>query len=330
MTQTSEFVNQALATVYNFLNTSRPNKAVQLLGVVTQINANAEFVSDFWDLIAWDWDHGRRPDDILYEFGYLWRGEDLNGKSIEVMCDQGMGDIINMLRYLKEMKNRWDCRIVLNCYAYHKELERLMADIDYVDEFVKYHKQCDFHTNIFSIAAILTGVELEVYYPANFDLIMAKPIPPQPLIGGWPLEDDGRTKIGVAWQSNRENVLSTIKSIDTEIIETLVSDHYELYSLNPAQCPPFMKATSLNDLLDTVKLMETLDAVVSVDTVVLHLAGAMGITTFGLIPTDADPRWEGGSPSVWYPSVTLVKQNGSWTNTVRKLKDQLELYSPIN
>jgi hypothetical protein len=290
MTQTSEFVNQALASVYNFLNTSRPNKAVQMLGVVTQINPNAEFVNDFWDLVAWD--HGRRPNNIIHEFGYLWRGEDLNGKSIEVMCDQGMGDIINMLRYLKEMKNRWDCHIVLNCYAYHQELERLMTTIDYVDEFVKYHKRCDFHTNVFSIPAILTGIELDVYYPAYFELIMQKEIPPQPLIGSWPLTTDGKIRIGVAWRSNPNNVLSTIKSIDTEIIEMMASDHYELYSLDPSQTPPFMEYTRLHDLQDTVKLMETLDAVVSVDTVVLHLAGAMGITTFGLIPTDADPRWD--------------------------------------
>ena len=71
MTQTSEFVNQALASVYNFLNTSRPNRAVQMLGVVTQINPNAEFVNDFWDLVAWDFENRRKPHHILNEFGYL-------------------------------------------------------------------------------------------------------------------------------------------------------------------------------------------------------------------------------------------------------------------
>jgi hypothetical protein len=90
------------------------------------------------------------------------------------------GDTINMLRYLYIMKERWSCKIILNCYAYFEQFKRLIEEVDYIDEFVRFHKQCDYHTNIFSLPAILYKVDLPVYYPAHFSLIMEKVVPPQP------------------------------------------------------------------------------------------------------------------------------------------------------
>lgn len=326
--ETSRFVSQSLTTVYNYLHTSRPNKAMEILTTVKKVDPENPLVDQFFQLIAAHQGLGESPD-LSREFGVYWLGQDLNGKSIEVICDQGMGDVINMLRYLAEMKQKWNCKIVVNCYAYFNQLRRLMEKVPYVDHFVQFHEPCDYHTNIFSIPAILRGVHLDVYYPAHFEKIMEAGVPDQPRIAEWALLSEAGSKhlVGVAWQSNTANPLSLLKSIDTDIIQELESDNLILYSLDPAQKDAgFMRYHQLTDLMDTASVIASMDTVVSVDTVVLHLAGSMQKRTIGLVPYDADPRWGSGETTVWYPSVTLVRQKdpSDWRTPVLEVKKALE------
>lgn len=323
----SKMINQSLAAAYNYINTGRPAEAVKMLTVVQTIVPDSPFVPEFFRLIASKSGLCDEPD-FAEHFGSLWGGENLNGKTIEVFCDQGMGDTVNMLRYLNMMKNRWSCQVVLNCYAFFEQFERLFKDIHYIDRFVKYHEPCDYFTNIFSLPAILSGIELPIYYPAHFALVMEKGVPLQP-----PLEtpsihwqSDNLPKVGVAWKSNPDNIeLYEKKSISLEVIERLKSDHYHLYSLCPDECPEFMRKIELNNLYETTAAINGLDYIVSVDTVVLHLAGATGSPTFALIPDGCDPRWGvEGESTIWYPSVKLIRQNRDWKNAVDKAKESIE------
>lgn len=334
----SKMISQSLAAAYNCINTGRPAEAVKMLTVVQNIEPDNPLVPEFFRLIAAKSGLCSQPE--IAGFGSFWGGENLNGKTIEVFCDQGMGDTVNMLRYLYLMKTRWSCKIILNCYAYFEQFERLFKDVSYIDKFVKYHEDCDYFTNIFSLPAILSGIELPIYYPAHFSLVIQKGVPPQPMLEAWPtfsaawrgVEPDDREvydpvpNVGVAWRSNPENLqLYQKKSIPVEIIERLKSDRYHLYSLCPDECPDFMKKLDLRDLYDTTAVIHGLDYIVSVDTVVLHLAGANGSPTFGLIPDDCDPRWgTEGDTNVWYPSVKLIRQDGDWSKSVDKAKEAIE------
>jgi len=327
----SSLISQSLAMAYNYINTGRPNKAVEMLGVVQRIEPENPLVPKFFQLIAAN--NGLCSQPELAEFGNLWGGENLDGATIEVFCDQGMGDTVNMLRYLYIMKERWSCKIILNCYAYFEQFKRLIEEVDYIDEFVRFHKQCDYHTNIFSLPAILYKVDLPVYYPAHFSLIMEKVVPSQPKLTAHSTFSTCRDviervfekpAIGVAWRSNPDNILSLTKSVPTNIIEQLVSDSYDLYSLDPNECPAFMKKLELRDLYDTTAAINCLQHIVSVDTVVLHLAGAVGVPTFGLIPDDCDPRWGTEEKTVWYPSVKLARQQADWAKAVKSVKEALE------
>jgi len=322
----SKLINQSLAMTYNYINTGRQNKAIEMLGVVQKIDSANPLVSDFFRLIAAKNGLCSEPE-LADEFGILWGGENLDGASIEVFCDQGMGDTVNMLRYLHSMKQRWSCKIVLNCYAYYDQFKRLIEEIGYIDEFVKFHKKCDYHTNVFSLPTIMSGIKLPIYYPAHFALAMEKEIPDQPdLVAHDAIECSfEKPAIGVAWRSNPENVLSLMKTIPTDVIEQLDSDRYDLYSLDPNECPSFMKKLDIHDLYDTTAIIQNLKCIVSVDTVVLHLAGAVGAKTFGLISDGCDPRWgTEGDTTVWYPTVKIMRQNGDWSKAILKTKEAIE------
>ena len=328
-------ISQSLAMAHNYIQTGRCHDAVSLLNVVKRIEPDNQTPIELIRMIAALNGIGHKPD-LSDTFGILWGGEDLNGKSIEVFSDQGMGDLLNMLRYMYLMKSRWNCRIILNCYAFYDEMKRLMGHVDYIDEFVKFHKKCDYTTNLFSLPTILSDIKLPIQYPAHFEEVMKKGVPDNVLFNqrftaNNPLEiDDKKMSVGVSWRSNSENELSIKKSIPSEVLEDLYSDKYNLYSLDLAECPPYMNHVKLFDLCDTAAAIRNLHHIVSVDTVTLHLAGIMGHPAFGLIPDDCDPRWGIiGKDCIWYPSVEIIRQNKDWSKAIKSIKNSLEHISDI-
>jgi ADP-heptose:LPS heptosyltransferase len=79
----------------------------------------------------------------------------------------------------------------------------------------------------------------------------------------------------------------------------------------------------MNDLEDTVSILKNLDLVITVDTSILHLAGTLGIRTLGLIPYNPDPRWGTEEKTIWYKSVTLLRQDNYkvWEDVFVKIKN---------
>lgn len=322
--QSLEFMQeQAIVAIYNYATTRQFDTALKFL---SQIEGKNPFDTHCSRLIA---SNGEYHDEFAPRFGDIWKGENLDGKSIQIYSDQGMGDLINMLSYVQLMKQRWPtCRIVLNCYAYFSEFERLMKCVKCVDEFVKYHTKCDFFTNTFSLPTILSGISLPVHYPAHFDLVMTSGIVPPPVkidIPDLPI----CKAIGFSWESNPENkMLYERKSIHIDAIKGCVLfGNMSTYSLVPNKCPNYAYSLDIKDLYDTAYAIKFMKCVVSVDTVVLHLAGALGVKTFGLIPEIADPRWGNLETTVWYPSVTLYRQSGSWSDAISKIRSGIEALS---
>jgi len=318
----SLIVKQTLATCNNYLHTGRPNKAVKLLEVVKRIAPDNPAMKEMFQYISSRILGVSMPD--MLEFGANWRGEDLDGKSIEVFCDQGMGDTINVLRYLHVMKERWPkCRIVLNNYAFYYAFQGLLEQVDAIDEIASEHIKCDYHTNILCLPSLLNGLDLEEHYPTPWQEVLKTPIPQQPLLSAKEVtKSPDRPCAGVSWRSNPSNVLSKLKSIPDQEIEILKQSGVKIYSLMPLHNSVL---APIETLADTAAMIAAMDVVVSVDTVVLHLAGAMGKTTFGLLPKMADPRWADGETTVWYPSVRLFRQttDGDWTEPLNKVKDEL-------
>lgn len=319
----NELLDHAVATAVNYLMTGRQSKAIEMIGQVNKASPNYPNAKRLMDWIATG--HYRLGD--LMGSGWF-NSTSLDGKSIQLFCDQGMGDTINLLRYLKVMKDRWDCRIVLNYYAFYDEMAPLMGLVDYVDEFVKLHTRCNYFTNIMCIPPLLNNQLYDHFYPVRWAEAMKCEIPPQPPIvapAPTPLHGDG-FKVGVAWKSNLDNPLGQKKSMDIGQLACLEDGVNELYAVIPKD-EHFNMVTSLplGSLLDTANLIASLDVVVAVDTAVLHLAGAMGKKTLALLPCEADARWGRGDTTAWYPSVELYRQTEpyDWAEPVRLVKERL-------
>lgn len=321
-----DFVSQATATANNYFHTGRPNKAIEMLSIVKTIDPNDSVAELMMQKICCD-QFGVQPPDLTEFFGQNWLGENLDGKSIEIFCDQGMGDTINLLRYVKQLKKEYDCRVVLNYYAFYNQFERLLeSQSDYIDVFAPFHIKCDYHTNIMSLPAIMNGIELYVYYPANFSLILKTSIPPQIAIDVPVRKIQSKRKIGIVWQTNADNPLSEQKSIDQSILVQLKSIDADFYCLQPLEfVSDWIKPLPIEDLHDTASFINACDCVITVDTAVLHLAGVLSKKTFALIPFDADPRWGESEKTVWYPNVEIFRQNIDldWNKPLVGLKNRV-------
>lgn len=294
-------IDHSKATAYNYLITNRKDEAQKYLDLLNDPVLTQE------------------------EFGVVWNGQCLDEKSIEVFCDQGMGDIINILRYLNLIKSKWKCKVVLTCYAHYSSFCKFMKHIDYVDEFTKYHKKCDYFVNFFSLPTILSGIKVPFQYPAHFKNVLENGVVPEDKEIDLNVNSiRGKVKVGVSWRSNPDNNLHIVKTISDDDICCLKSDCYDLISLDPDNCLSFMHKREIQDLLDTAKIIKELDYVVSVDTVVLHLSGFLKVKTYGLIPDDCDPRWEKSSKTKWYPTVELFYKNGDWVQSLNNIKMSIE------
>lgn len=319
---------QSLATCNNYYYTGQYRKAISVLNQTLKIFPDDEIAQSLLqkiyqcafsvgDIFVLD---GHISDNGLAEvFGQNWAGEPLDGVSIMIFCDQGMGDTIQMLRYIEVMKQRWDCKVYLNCYAFFDEMFPLWHYFRGVDGFVREYIKTDFHTNILSIASILNGLDYECHYPAHHRALLNTPIPNAVYIS--PPKDDIRG-VGLAWKTNAQNDLSLDKSIELELFRELGC---ELQSLLPGRVEAdFIAQTEpVHNLLDTARRIAGLDLVISVDTAVLHLAGAMGVPTWGLLCKNSDPRWGDGDTTPWYPSVKLYRQTTDWQEVICRVKKDL-------
>lgn len=280
-------INQALALINNYICTNQMHKVAEPLAIAKTLQPK-HAAYEFFD----------RNEPCLI-FGKNWEGQDLNGKSLEIFCDHGMGDTIMMLRYIKKLKESFDVKIILNSLVY-KPFESFMNRLDFIDVFAAIHEGCDFHTNIMQLP--------QIYHQTLMWEQIEKP-PDQPLLKTSRFPLNPKFGFGLKYQSTKQSGLFEKKSIDPE----LFSD-WDYVSLEPTD--------TTRDIDYTMSTMQHLPVIVSVDTMTLHLAGSMGLKTIGLLCHDHDVRWGKEEKTPWYPSITLLRQEkaGDWGKVLQSLK----------
>ena len=160
----------------------------------------------------------------------------------------------------------------------------------------------------------------------------------------------GGINVGVVWASNPDNkAMYRNKSMPLDLIMPLFSDLLKLdlmnlHSLQVGQDSEELKPwlsldgvrdwrNELKDFSDTAYLVSQMDLVISVDTAVAHLAGALNRPTWLLLPQNADFRWlKGRSDSPWYPSMRLFRQrqHGDWAGVVDDVRSAFEDLTLLN
>ena len=223
-----------------------------------------------------------------------WRGEPLAGKSIVVWHEQGLGDQIQMARFVPLL----DAAQVH--YACLPPLTRLFEQLcPTLPRLGEVHGTFDYWVSSLSLP-LRCGATLDNLPPPA-------PFTATPRRAG---------RLGVCWRSSEAT--NRGRSLSPELAQELLSLP-GAFSLHPED-------TGAADFLDTAEMIAAADAVVSVDTSVAHLAGSMGKPVHVLLPTPCDWRWmRERADSPWYPTARLYRQEtpGDWAPVVEAVKAAL-------
>jgi tetratricopeptide (TPR) repeat protein len=233
-----------------------------------------------------------------------WLGEPLDGRAVFVQVEQGLGDQLQMCRFAGELKARGAGRVTLACRS---PLAPLLLSVPGVDATVALDARGvaqvgphDCWTRYFSVPWRL-GTTLRTL--PNAPYIFA----PADRLARWRPD----AKVGLAWQASPEGFNGRNKSLPPELAKRILD--LGAISLQPED-------TGVADMADTAAIVAGLDLVISIDSAVAHLAGAMGKPTWTLLPNlKTDWRWmRGRTDSPWYPSMRLFRQAqpGDWAPTV--------------
>jgi Flp pilus assembly protein TadD len=257
----------------------------------------------------------------------LWRGEPLAGKHLLITSEQGYGDMIQFARFLLRLR-RFGGRVTVECYA---GLERLFAAIPGVAACVTADQplpETDFTLPMISLPARL-GCDL-----GNPGAAVPYLIPPECSALSLPLAPGPR--VGLVWAGKRQTggEIYVRRSLDRRACPLAALapltrlPEIRFYSLQKgdaadelATCgqPITDLATDITDFADTAAAIAALDLVISVDTAVAHLAGALGKPVWLLLaPGQADYRWgRDGDSTLWYPTARLFRADRTgWTGAI--------------
>jgi tetratricopeptide (TPR) repeat protein len=332
----------------NYGNVTRemghPRRAIPFLEMARDIeptNITAQFnlavsyllLGDYargWPQYEWRWQYehlaGTEP-----QFSQpRWKGEDLQGKKILVVGEQGHGDNIQFVRFCYNLH-------VMGAKVYLQVTDGLISlfgvsdVIQWVGGYDQTPPEFDLWCPIMSLPGLL-GITLDnlprpiSYINANTELVQS-----------WQeqLGPKKRLRVGLSWSGRRDSWLNQHKSVPFPVILDMVRDNpqYEWINLQIDATPDESQALadagvklfpgSITGFHDTAALMMNLDVVVGVDTAVSHLSGALGRPTWIMLNSFAtDWRWlldRDSSP--WYSGARLFRQTqmGNWSDVTQKI-----------
>lgn len=259
------------------------------------------------------------------------RGMPLDGRTILLYPEQGLGDTLQFCRYVPLVK-ALGARVVLEAPV---ELTTLFATLDGVDVLVARGEPLppfDLHCPLLSLPLEFRTNLASI--PAGAPYLRADP----ERVERWRarLGDSGRARIGLVWTGNPLHLNDRNRSMTLAELLPLLDDRYDWISVQKvirdddravldASAIRFV-GDDLTDFAETAALIGALDAVISVDTSVAHLAGALGCPLAVLLPHTPDFRWLlDRDDSPWYPRATLFRQpaGGQWAPVVERVRAAL-------
>lgn len=262
-----------------------------------------------------------------------WSGkEDLGGKTVLLHAEQGLGDTIQFCRYAQLLSAR-GASVVLETHPSLKAWLATLAGVDAVVAFGEPLPAFDYHCALLSapraFATKLATIPADVPYLA----------PPSAHVERWRsrLAECGGPRIGLAWSGSTTLVNDLNRSIPLAGLGPILAQDACFVSLQKeirAYDEPALRASpalalfgeELTDFRDTAALVSLMDVVVTVDTAVAHVAGAMGKPVWILLPYSPDWRWLlARDDSPWYPSARLFRQPGvgQWGPVLERVAREL-------
>lgn len=256
----------------------------------------------------------------------MWQGESLEGRTILIWCEQGLGDAIHFIRYAPMVAARGG-RVLVECRC---PLHRLVDGVDGVEAVFDMGKARGYavHIPVMSLPHVF-GTTLG-------DIPATVPYVPRPA----PSPIDGaRLKVGLVWAGNPDNLRDGARSrrlSDFAPLATVRGVAY--YSLQvgagAGDAPPEgMSITNLmpqvKDFYDTAADLAALDLLITIDSSSGHLAGAMGVPVWLLLDKAADWRWlMHRDDTPWYPTMRLFRRESDWPSLFERVAAALRRFEP--
>jgi tetratricopeptide (TPR) repeat protein len=263
-----------------------------------------------------------------------WNGEPLPGGAIYLHCEQGFGDSVHFIRYAPLVRaHSKAARVILECQP---ELVRLLlANVGWEAEIVpraagneEPRLPVDAHLPLPSLPLVLG-----LYEPLPMEAPYLRADPALRAVWRERLGPASGLRLGLAWAGSPDHQSDETRSLAAEMLLPLLrASGVTFYSLQVGRGAAFARplldaglidfTAHLGDFADTAALLAELDLVVSVDTAVVHLAGAMGRPVWTLLAFVPDWRWgleREGTP--WYPTMRLFRQPalGDWDSVLGRV-----------
>ena len=268
----------------------------------------------------------------------LWRGEyPLAGKTVLLHAEQGLGDTIQFARYVPLLAATGPKKIVLEVQS---ELTALLARLDGGATVIArgetpppFDVHCPLGSLPLAMSTDLSSVPAPIPYLSADSTALAK----------WSARVDRlkRLRVALAWSGNAGHYNDRNRSIPFARLAPLLSlpasfvgIQRELRNDDAARLAAESRVMhlggELENFTDTAAVMASCDLVISADTAVAHLAGAMGRPLWVLMPFAPDWRWTlEGETSPWYPAARLFRQTapGNWEDVIARVADELARFT---
>ena len=329
----------------------QPRRAIPFLQHAQAIdpsNTTAPFNLAVAYLLAGDFQQGWPAYESRWNFEHLagtlpqyeqprWRGEDIKGKTLLIIGEQGLGDTIQFARYALAVANMGtDVALVVpqGLVTLLRNPQALRYTLGPGDQLPPF----DYWIPIMSLPGIF-GQTLQ-----NFQPVLNYVAAPQIKREAWRqrLGPKTRLRIGISWSGRRDTWINQHKSVPVEHVRALIQRHpqHQWINLQVEALDTEMRLLAdtglesypgtIQDMSDTAGLIEHLDLVISVDTAVSHLAGAMGRPTWIMLNRyGVDWRWLlDREDTPWYPSARLFRQPeiGDWDSVTTSIGRWIDLF----
>ena len=288
---------------------------------------------DGWELYEYRWQSFAKEWARSYT-KKLWLGEEtIKNKIIFIYPEQGHGDFIQCYRYIALLKDMKPKKIILETTEPFYKLINIQDDeIEVIGPGIKTPK-FDLYCPIMSLPLAfktqISSIPNKCPYLLT-DLTKDK-------IWRNKFKNENQLKIGVCWFGNPLHKNDHNRSMSLNDLLELISLPFEFHCLQKEirqedqkelnKVNIFDHQNSLNDFSETASLINMMDIVISVDTAIAHLAGAMGKRTFLLLPDKSSFLWMGErKDSPWYPTIKIFRQEtlGDWQGPLKEIIKELK------
>ncbi|WP_374669209.1 tetratricopeptide repeat protein, partial [Ramlibacter sp.] len=277
-----------------------------------------------------------------------WQGEPLAGKSIMVWPEQGYGDYIQFVRFVDALRARGASHITLVCTP---PLHALLQTVEGVDRVVSGVADVPAHDYWAFVMSLPQGLDIGLEdIPARLPYIRA----PADRVARWrgPLQEGppARLKVGLAWRGSaghRNDANRSLPGLSTlaplwsvpgvrfvGLQKGKLPGQEDPDALAPPVAQPMLSlGPGMADFADLAAIVDQLDLVITVDTAVAHVAGALGKPVWVLLPAwGTDWRWmQDREDSPWYPGVMRLfrqRRHGEWDEVVQRVARALATFAP--